>query len=76
MSGLSIGRIDRRHRSIALGRAGDWRQASTRARGAISGENDVKRGRLPSNERAKAKQVQGRAEPHLRIRFNSSCNRL
>ena len=42
ISGLSIGRIDGRHGRITLGRAGDWRQASTRARGTISGENDVK----------------------------------
>ena len=41
MPALSRCRIDRRHSHIALGRAGDLRQASTRARGAISGEDDV-----------------------------------
>ena len=41
VSGPSIGRIDRRHCIVTLGLAGDWRQANTRARGAISGEDDV-----------------------------------
>ena len=41
MSGPSICRIDRRHRYVALGRAGNWHEAGARARSAIRGKDCV-----------------------------------